>query len=73
MQRNAKAEELVIIAPVGDEPSSCEGSEGNLILEGNSLPAAVVLMPQGKTQLNEMNGLLWSNSLCARRSNAKQH
>jgi len=64
----AKAEELVIIAPVGDEPTSCRTSDANLILEGNSLPAAVVLMPQGKTQLSgpaDMNGLLWSSSLCA--------
>jgi hypothetical protein len=64
----AKAEELVIIAPVGDEPTSCGTSDANLILEGNSLPAAVVLMPQGKTHLSgpaDMNGLLWSSSLCA--------
>jgi hypothetical protein len=64
----AKAERLVIAAPEGTASGSCSTSRANLTLQGNSLPAAVVLMPNGSTRLSgpaTMNGLLWSSSLCA--------
>ena len=63
-----KAERLVIAAPEGNTSASCSTSTANLTLQGNSLPAAVVLMPKGSTQLSgpaTMSGLLWSSSICA--------
>ena len=65
---DAKAENLIIISPMAKNDLSCAPDEANLILQGNSLPSAVVLMPQGKTKLKgptEMRGLLWSSSICA--------
>jgi len=66
--QQAKAERLVIAAPEGTPSASCSTATANLTLQGNSLPAAVVLMPKGSTQLSgpaTMNGLLWSSNLCA--------
>lgn len=64
----AKAEHLVIAAPEGSASNSCTNQAFNLTLEGDSLPAAVVLMPKGSTELSgpaSLRGLLWSNSICA--------
>ena len=65
---SANAEELIILNPITNEDLSCTSEEANLILNNDGLPAGVVLMPHGKTRLvgpAKMNGLLWSNSICA--------
>ena len=67
---DAKAERMVIVAPVGNQTGDCQSGESNLILAKGSLPSAVVLMPQGKTQVIEetaLTGLLWSNKICAQK------
>ncbi len=67
-EKATKAEELIILSTTTNKDLSCSTNKANLILNGNSLPAAVVLMPRGKTLLTgatTMKGLLWSSSLCA--------
>jgi hypothetical protein len=68
----AKAENLAIVASWGDSSSKCDGTATqNLKFGGGSLPAALVLMPEGTvTIINTpatMSGLLWAGNICAAR------
>lgn len=64
-----KAENLVIVASNGDNSNSCSTATQNLKFGGTSLPAALVLMPQGSVSINSpatMRGLLWAGTICAK-------
>jgi hypothetical protein len=63
-----KAENLAIVASNGDSASSCTTATQTLKFGGSSLPAALVLMPQGTVAISvaaSMNGLLWAGNICA--------
>jgi len=63
-----KAENLAIVASNGDSASSCTTATQTLKFGGSSLPAALVLMPQGTVTISaaaSMNGLLWAENICA--------
>jgi len=65
---NPKAENLAIVASNGDSASSCATATQTLKFGGSSLPAALVLMPQGTVAISaaaSMNGLLWASNICA--------
>jgi len=65
---NPKAENLAIVASNGDSASSCTTATQTLKFGGSSLPAALVLMPQGTVAISSgasMNGLLWAGNICA--------
>jgi hypothetical protein len=68
---SAKAENLAIVASNGDNSTNCNanGATQNLKFGGGSLPAALVLMPQGTvTIINTaatLSGLLWAGNICA--------
>ena len=66
----AKAENLAIVASNGDSSSKCDDTATqNLKFGGESLPAALVLMPEGTvTIINTaatLSGLLWAGNICA--------
>ena len=63
-----KAENLAIVASNGDGATSCTTATQSLKFGGSSLPAALVLMPQGTVAISSgasMNGLLWAGNICA--------
>jgi hypothetical protein len=63
-----KAENLAIVASNGDSATSCSTATQTLKFGGTSLPAALVLMPQGSVSITSaatMNGLLWAGTICA--------
>ena len=63
-----KAENLAIVASNGDSATSCSTATQTLKFGGTSLPAALVLMPQGSVSISSaaaMNGLLWAGTICA--------
>jgi hypothetical protein len=63
-----KAENLAIVASNGDSATSCTTATQTLKFGGTSLPAALVLMPQGSVSISSaaaMNGLLWAGTICA--------
>jgi len=63
-----KAENLAIVASNGDSATSCNTATQTLKFGGTSLPAALVLMPQGTVSISSaasMNGLLWAGTICA--------
>ena len=65
---NPKAENLAIVASNGDSASSCTSATQTLKFGGTSLPASLVLMPQGTVAISaaaSMNGLLWVGNICA--------
>jgi hypothetical protein len=65
---NPKAENLAIVASNGDSATSCTTATQTLKFGGTSLPAALVLMPQGSVSISSaaaMNGLLWAGTICA--------
>ena len=62
------AENMAIVASNGDSSTSCSTATQTLKFGGTSLPAAIVLMPQGTISINgaaAMNGLLWAGTICA--------
>ena len=63
-----RAEQLVILAPAGDDAEDCSSASGNLTISGNSLPSAIVLMPTGSVVLDgpsTLQGMIWAQSICA--------
>jgi hypothetical protein len=63
-----KAENLAIVASNGDSATSCTTASQTLKCGGTSLPAALVLMPQGSVSISTaatLNGLLWAGTICA--------
>jgi hypothetical protein len=65
---NPKAENLAIVASNGDSATNCATATQTLKFGGTSLPAALVLMPQGSVSISSaasMNGLLWAGTICA--------
>ena len=65
---SAKAENLAIVASNGDSATNCSSATQTLKFGGTSLPAALVLMPQGTVSISAaatMNGLLWAGNICA--------
>ena len=64
----ARAEQLVVAAPAGDDAKDCSSASGNLTINGSSLPSAIVLMPTGSVVLNgptSLQGMIWAQSICA--------
>jgi hypothetical protein len=62
------AERLAIVASNGDEASSCSSATQVLSITGGSLPAALVLMPQGSVSTSgnaAVSGLIWAKNICA--------
>lgn len=62
------AERLAIVASNGDDASSCGAATQVLSLTATSLPAALVLMPQGSVSTSgttSINGLIWAKNICA--------
>jgi hypothetical protein len=65
---DAKAENLAIVASNGDNSINCTTATQSLKFGGSSLPAALVLMPQGTVSINAtatMNGVIWAGNICA--------
>ena len=65
---NDKPERLVITTEATQAPDRCNGTDQRLVLNGNSLPAAWILMRQGTVALAnnaELNGIIWSHSFCS--------
>ena len=65
---NDKPERLVITTEASQPPNQCNSTNNRLVLNGNSLPAAWVLMRQGIVSLDsdtELNGLIWTHSFCS--------
>jgi len=63
-----KAENLAIVASNGDNATNCSSATQTLKFGGNSLPAALVLMPQGTVSISSaatIKGLLWAGNICA--------
>mgnify|MGYP003333366436 CR=1 FL=1 len=63
-----KAENLAIVASNGDSATSCSTATQTLKFGGASLPAALVLMPQGTVSISAAattTGLLWAGNICA--------
>jgi hypothetical protein len=69
------AERLAIVASNGDDASSCGAATQVLSLTAASLPAALVLMPQGSVSTSgttSINGLIWAkNHLCSAWANTE--
>jgi hypothetical protein len=62
------AERLAIVASNGDDASSCNTATQILSITGSSLPAALVLMPQGSVLTSgttAIKGLIWAKNICA--------
>ena len=65
---NDKPERLVITTEATQAPDRCNGTDHRLVLNGNSLPAAWILMRQGTVALannTELNGIVWTHSFCS--------
>ncbi|MFZ4803247.1 MAG: hypothetical protein ACOYLI_01125 [Synechococcus lacustris] len=63
-----EAEHLAIVAKSGDSPSSCAAATQKLSFNGNAIPAALILMPQGTVNVTgsaSMRGLIWAHQICA--------
>lgn len=63
-----EAEHLAIVADSGDSPSSCAAATQKLSFNGNAIPAALILMPQGTVNVTgsaSMRGLIWAHQICA--------
>jgi hypothetical protein len=63
-----KAERLAIVGTCTDPSCSAGGAPQKLTFGGNSLPAAIVLMPNGAVSITSnatMKGLLWANTINA--------
>ncbi|WP_413324602.1 hypothetical protein [Synechococcus sp. MIT S9503] len=72
-------EKLVITSSSGPKPNQCvnAGSKPYVLqIEGNSLPAALIHMPNGTVNLvgapnPEMTGIIWASSICANNNGLK--
>ena len=65
---NDKPERLVITTEATQPPDRCNGTDHRLVLNGDSLPAAWILMRQGTVALannTELNGIIWTHSFCS--------
>jgi hypothetical protein len=65
---NDSPERLIITTEATQAPDRCNGTDHRLVLNGNSLPAAWVLMRQGTVGLAnnaELNGIIWTHSFCS--------
>ena len=65
---NDKPERLIITTAATQAPDRCNTSDHRLVLNGNSLPAAWVLMRQGTVALANnavLNGMIWTHSFCS--------
>ena len=65
---NNKPERLIITTEATEAPDRCNGTDHRLVLNGNSLPAAWILMRQGTVALAnnaELNGIIWTHSFCS--------
>ena len=65
---NNKPERLIITTEATEAPDRCNGTDHRLVLNGNSLPAAWILMRQGTVVLAnnaELNGIIWTHSFCS--------
>ena len=65
---NDKPERLIITTAATQVPDRCNTTDHRLVLNGNSLPAAWVLMRQGTVALANnavLNGMIWTHSFCS--------
>jgi len=65
---NNKPERLVITTEATQSPNRCNSTNHKLTLNGNSLPAAWVLMRKGTVELKsntDLNGVIWTHSFCS--------
>ena len=65
---NNKPERLVISTESRQSPNRCKTTDHHLIMNGNSLPAAVVLMRKGTVSLandSVLNGIIWTDNFCS--------
>ena len=65
---NNKPERLVISTESRQSPNRCKTTDHQLIMNGNSLPAAVVLMRKGTVSLandSVLNGIIWTDNFCS--------
>ena len=65
---NDKPERLIISTEAAQAPNRCSSTDHRLVLNGNSLPAAWVLMRKGTVALEnntELNGIIWTHSFCS--------
>ena len=65
---NDKPERLIITTEATQSPDRCNTSDHRLVLNGNSLPAAWVLMRQGTVALANnaaVHGMIWTHSFCS--------
>ena len=65
---NNKPERLVITTESKESPERCNSTDHHLIMNGNSLPAALVLMRKGTVSLANdagLNGIIWTDSYCS--------
>ncbi|MFM1899435.1 MAG: hypothetical protein RLZZ216_11 [Cyanobacteriota bacterium] len=62
------AERLAIVGSNGDDANTCNESTQIVAFTGESLPAALILMPQGSVVANgptDMHGMIWAKNICA--------
>ncbi|GIR25252.1 MAG: hypothetical protein CM15mP39_10630 [Synechococcus sp.] len=65
---NDKPERLIITTEATQAPVRCNSTDHRLVLNGNSLPSAWVLMRKGTVALannSELNGVIWTHSFCS--------
>ena len=65
---NNKPERLIITTEATQAPVRCNSTDHRLVLNGNSLPSAWVLMRKGTVALannSELNGVIWTHSFCS--------
>ena len=65
---NDKPERLIITTEATHAPVRCNSTDHRLVLNGNSLPSAWVLMRKGTVALannSELNGVIWTHSFCS--------
>ena len=65
---NNKPERLVISTESRQSPNRCDTADHHLVMNGKSLPAALVLMRKGTVSLANdsiLNGIIWTDSFCS--------
>ena len=65
---NDEPERLIITTESTQAPNQCNTTNNRLVLNGNSLPAAWILMRQGTVSLDgntELKGMIWTHSFCS--------
>ena len=71
---NNKPERLIITTESKESPKRCNTTDHHLIMNGNSLPAALVLMRKGTVSLANdagLNGIIWTDSYCSKNHQLK--